>query len=363
MFPQPFRTIGGMRLGTSVAGVCAAAFLAAGCAGEPGVISDEKGLTSAETRWVAAWSAWSDELGFAVFEEANARVSLIESPGAYRAATRGLRMCATRLADQVGPGPTARLAALADRQRVACRLLERATTRLARAYESDDDPPAALVATAAALGRVDAIQTSIEERLAAFSLARRALPAASRPTLESHVSPVLEMAAEATIEGFETDVRCWSAREWPAVIEEEEALSNGDLTLDSTGAFVNSTALEINMQGSDCAALARAEVEGRFWPEDGDDRRRLAWALSVLAHEAQHVAGAHDEAETECRAVQRAADVALALGAPRTAARDLAELAWEDLYETLPDDYRTPLCRDGGPYDLRPGVAGNWPWG
>jgi hypothetical protein len=147
------------------------------------------------------------------------------------------------------------------------------------------------------------------------------------------------------------------------MIDEEKALSNGQITVDSTGAFANTTTLQINMQQADCAALGRAHAENRWWPRSRSERLDLAWSLAVLAHEAQHIAGAVDEAETECRGQQRVADVAVALGAPVAQARDLAALGWEVLYPQLDPNYVTEQCVDGGPYDLRPGQAGRWPWG
>jgi hypothetical protein len=35
-------------------------------------------------------------------------------------------------------------------------------------------------------------------------------------------------------------------------------------------------------------------------------------------------------------------------------------LVWELGYERLPEEYRTPDCRDGGPLDRRPGTS-VWP--
>ena len=45
---------------------------------------------------------------------------------------------------------------------------------------------------------------------------------------------------------------------------------------------------------------------------------------------------------------------------PVARARALAELSWRDQYPELDPDYVTTLCRDGGPYDLRPGTAGRF---
>jgi len=99
----------------------------------------------------------------------------------------------------------------------------------------------------------------------------------------------------------------------------------------------------------------------------GHDEARRVHGVDGLEEQREagspEFAGGVPEVGEECRAQQRLADVATALGAPVARAQALADLSWRELYGTLPDDYRTPLCRDGGPYDLRPGVSGRWPWG
>lgn len=352
--------MGAMQRVASIALALLAALTFAGCADE---IASGRGLSTDETRWVARYSDWRESLVEALRDEAGARIAVVDDPAGYRSATDWLRGCSRRFDLQVGDGPTARTDELARRLRAVCRLYERATKRIAAAYTTGDDPVSALVDGADAFGRAETAVALVNDSLGDFSLARRALPIKRSPFGGSHTDPVLEQAAERNIEGFDTEVRCWSEREWPAMIEEETALTNGALTVDSAGAFANMTTLQINMQEHDCASLGRATREGAWWPDDEDDRLQLSWALGVLAHEAQHIAGVAGEAETECRAQQRIADVAVALGAPVDRARALAEQNWSELYPTLDSEYRTPLCRDGGPLDLRPGSTGTWPWG
>jgi hypothetical protein len=335
----------------------------AGCGDREDDVARGIGLSSDETAWVARWSAWSEDLGAAVAEEAQARVAVPEVAGPYLGSARWLRRCRAHFDDDVGAGPTARTDALAARIRGVCSAFERVIERVAAEARPGGDPVAAIVDAADQTGRAGDELVEIGETLERFSLARRALPVAGWPTDGSRRDRVLEVAAERDIEGFDTEVRCWSAREWPGMIEEEKALSNGGITIDSTGAFANTTTLQINMQQADCDVLGRAHAEGWWWPSSYDDRLHLAWALAVLAHEAQHIAGALDEAETECRGEQRVADVAIRLGAPVARARELALLSWDEQYPDLDPDYVTELCVDGGPYDLRPGTSNHWPWG
>jgi hypothetical protein len=76
-------------------------------------------------------------------------------------------------------------------------------------------------------------------------------------------------------------------------------------------------------------------------------------AVHVLTHEAMHMAGATDEAITECRAMQRNADMARRLGADPTVARALAARYWREIYPAMPETYRSAECRPGGSLDER----------
>jgi hypothetical protein len=84
-----------------------------------------------------------------------------------------------------------------------------------------------------------------------------------------------------------------------------------------------------------------------------------AIALDVLAHESWHLAGESNEAATECFAEQTVGFVATQLGSDDVQARGLARLVYLVVFPRMPDEYRGD-CRDGGPFDLRPGSAA-WP--
>jgi hypothetical protein len=83
----------------------------------------------------------------------------------------------------------------------------------------------------------------------------------------------------------------------------------------------------------------------------------LVQAVHTLAHEAVHLAGVRDEAETECYGLQTVDLVAVRLGADLPTARALADYALARLYPSPPSHYRTDACRDGGPLDLVPASA------
>jgi len=85
-------------------------------------------------------------------------------------------------------------------------------------------------------------------------------------------------------------------------------------------------------------------------------------AVHVLTHEAVHLGGIRDEAQTECLAMQYDAAVAEALGADPITARALAERYATAFYPRMRGDYRHYNCAEGGPWDRTP-RDGVWPGG
>jgi hypothetical protein len=77
-------------------------------------------------------------------------------------------------------------------------------------------------------------------------------------------------------------------------------------------------------------------------------------AVHTFAHEVWHLHGSIQEARTECSALQTTAEAATLFGADARSAQATALYALQRMYPNLPDDYRTPDCVNGGPYDLRP---------
>ena len=74
-------------------------------------------------------------------------------------------------------------------------------------------------------------------------------------------------------------------------------------------------------------------------------------AVHVLTHEAIHMTGVKNEAETECLAMQRDAAMAELLGATPEAAGDLAIAYWRDVYPQMPAAYRSEECAPGKALD------------
>ena len=74
-------------------------------------------------------------------------------------------------------------------------------------------------------------------------------------------------------------------------------------------------------------------------------------AVHVLTHESMHMSGVRSEAESECRAMQRDARMALLLGAARSDARYLASWYWKTIYPRMSPAYRSEDCGPGQALD------------
>ncbi len=107
------------------------------------------------------------------------------------------------------------------------------------------------------------------------------------------------------------------------------------------------------LQPTICRSLYRIAFEHHVG--DHDD---AAFAISVLAHEATHLRGIRNEAETECYALQEGVELGRRLGLDAATARalmrsqrdrDLSDESVQRLDYRLPDG-----CRNGGSLDLRP---------
>ena len=93
--------------------------------------------------------------------------------------------------------------------------------------------------------------------------------------------------------------------------------------------------------------------------DKGNPPREQVVAVHVLTHEAIHMSGVTNEAETECLAVQHDARMAQLLGAPAAAAAALAGSYWSEIYPRMPAEYRSDECGPGMPLDARLSGA---PW-
>ena len=96
------------------------------------------------------------------------------------------------------------------------------------------------------------------------------------------------------------------------------------------------------------------ECIGRTAIACGRNGRETVMAVDVLAHEAWHLRGVIDEAETECRSLQTMAWTAQRLGATAEQGRAMAQAQYSGTYNEMPEQYRSGACADGGELDLRP---------
>ena len=102
-----------------------------------------------------------------------------------------------------------------------------------------------------------------------------------------------------------------------------------------------------------CRSLYRVAFEHEVGSRD-----EAAFAITVLAHEATHLRGIRNEAETECAALQEGVRLGERLGLDPATARALMRFQRDrDLSDASIArlDYRLPAeCRNGGALDLRP---------
>jgi len=98
--------------------------------------------------------------------------------------------------------------------------------------------------------------------------------------------------------------------------------------------------LDALAEGRRDAVLACVAVHGAC----GVAADQLAWAVDTVTHEAFHLAGIMDEADTECHAIKAMAGTAVRLGASPAEGSALAAHHFTVNYPTEPERYRTPLC-------------------
>ena len=138
----------------------------------------------------------------------------------------------------------------------------------------------------------------------------------------------------------------------PATVRCDEAYSFTGVGSDAAGVAFPRRALAY-LQPQICRSLYRIGFDREVGARDD-----AAFAITVLAHEATHLRGILDEAETECYALQEGVALGMRLGLEPTLAHALMR---EQLDRDRSDtsvarlDYRLPAdCRNGGPLDLRP---------
>lgn len=139
----------------------------------------------------------------------------------------------------------------------------------------------------------------------------------------------------------------------PVIVRCDDGYAFTGVGSDAAGVAFTPRALAY-LEPAVCRSLYRITFEHRVGAWDD-----AAFAITVLAHEAVHLRGIRNEAETECFAIQEGVELGRRLGLDREVARTLMR---SQLDRDRSDasvarlDYRLPQgCRNGGPLDLRRG--------
>jgi hypothetical protein len=308
-----------------------------------------------ETRWLerlADWESDTDEAADVAFSTYSAVLAGERRPDALAESLRPIRRCSRRLRDDVGQPPN-RYARGYELMLKACGRYERYAAELERSFSGD--PGEALFASEAAGEQADRLVLLARRAIENGLRANRQLPRVGGDTGRSRIEPLFSRAASSVV-GRPVEVVCWSREEWPRVLREWGAyIGTTDL-----GAFAHYDGDRAYLGPEYCEGLVDLAYRGKR-PRSGDAREKIADGVSTLGHEAEHlVAAGAGEAETECYGMQDIRPLAQQLGASPDYAGDLAETYWEELYETLPDDYVSSDCRDGGRWD-RDNASDVWP--
>jgi hypothetical protein len=323
----------------------------AGCAGD----ESRSEAANDEIRWLERLSRWelaTDEASNEALSTYSAVLAGERRPEALAENLRPIRRCSARLRDDVGAAPT-RYAGGYKLMLKACAGYERYAEELERSFSGN--PGEALFASQAAGENADRLVLLARRAIESGLTANRELPRLGGTSERSRVDPLFSRVASDLV-GREVEVVCWSRKEWPKVLKEWGAyIGTTDL-----GAFAHYDGDRAYLGPEYCEALVALAYRGER-PTSGKAHEQIADGVSTLAHESEHlVSAAAGEDETECYAMQDIRRVARQLGASPDYADGLAELYWEELYETLPDNYVSADCHDGADWD-RNAASSVWP--
>ena len=184
----------------------------------------------------------------------------------------------------------------------------------------------------------------------------RPLPISTDVVADSHIDPRIGRVVT-RLAGRRVEARCWSSDDWTRVNGEFQTVYPerhdwAEGLADRYG--------RVHFNGEICATLARFFGSG-YTPSLNIERADLAWALHVLAHEAEHqrdFGSSHHK--VECYAVQHVRNLVRAEGRSAAFAAEIAAYAWDVSYARYVPEYGTTLCRNGGPLDLDP-RSDAWP--
>ena len=260
--------------------------------------------------------------------------------------------CSADLRRSVGPPPTRRLKPALDRFERACKHLERFHNAMTLAVFRGEDYLLRQAQDEARRG--GELLLRADRGLPPGEV--RPLPVIAGDSSRSRIEPRFGRVAS-WLAGKPVEVRCWSPSDWIRLLREEKAYTKHRIDEDTLG-FAGIDGRRANLAPDVCDALVDLAYHDPR-PSTAVGRFPLAASVVTLAHEPQHSKGVAVEAQAECYAIQLTAATAHRLGVDAAYARALAQLYWQHYAEELPV-YRSPECRNGGAYDLRPTTSA-WP--
>ncbi len=178
------------------------------------------------------------------------------------------------------------------------------------------------------------------------------LPVREGPSKGSRVDARFSRAATNTV-FTNTQVRCWSAKDWAAIQRETSAL--GAETSRKFYGAADAFQGVVNLSPETCKTLDRLADDGTAAVDD-----KLVRALVELGSQAERGGGEGSPVGAECDAVQDVDSIAAGVGVGRAEAENLAERAWQ-LYRSkrLHASLWTADCRNGGSLDKD--ATARWP--
>ena len=157
--------------------------------------------------------------------------------------------------------------------------------------------------------------------------------------------------------GVDPEVYCWQPAAWASFFEHYAIVRGGEES--SLEGIADSARNRIDLAPGVCATLDNY-LRGIRPLELSSENLQLAESLIVLTHQAEHLkAPSTPETEIECYAIQHVRPLVRAAWGPALA-EEIALHGWEIAYPELPPQFRTKVCRDGGPFDRNPSSSA-WP--
>ena len=325
----------------------------------------EAAATDIEVGWAGRVIDWAILIGSAVeFVEANTdglaegRTPAPSVRGPVAKALRALADCG-HYTKEVGKPPSERLEAVKSAVESACRHYSTGAAAALDLLGGGGSHASALAGEwEETWGKGDELIGSVAEELRDFQPANtRTLPERAGETRETRVEPEFGAVASTLVE-TDVEIRCWSSRDWRVLLGEMKRFTRGRIGEGTVG-FAGYGDHRVNLAPEICDGLVSLRY-AQARPREGKPLALVAIAVETLMHEAQHVRGVWNEPGADCYGMQMLREAARALGAPPTYAARLAEVYWADLYELLPETYRSDECRDGGAMDADP-QSSVWP--